>query len=263
MSKCARKERSRGSLIRGAFSRKLICKTRDRPWRRRRLAVLSWTARLSPKCRRMWISKSRRSSSARARVGMSRPFEVRMQILANSASVITPCWTFVMAICNMQTGRRRFPFAAANRSQSRAARRSPNDVESAHVEAQRGGYPDGAVLLLIILDDRDHGAGQREAGAIERVHELWLSALFPIPGIYAACLEVAEVRTGRHLKVAVVTRHVGLEVVLLPLGKPHVAGAHQEHPIGDFEQLQHRLGVFDQRLELVHRCRRLDEFHQL
>src|SRR5216683_4653546 len=68
---------------------------------------------LSPKCRRIWISKSRRSSSASARVGMSRPFEVRMQILANSASVITPCWTFVIAICHMQTGRGRLSYAVS------------------------------------------------------------------------------------------------------------------------------------------------------
>src|SRR5207245_1595893 len=34
-----------------------------------------------------------------------------MQILANSASVITPCWTLVMAICHIQTADCRFPSA--------------------------------------------------------------------------------------------------------------------------------------------------------
>src|SRR2546429_2601437 len=129
------------------------------------------------------------------------------------------------------------------RAQSPGARRSPNDVESAHVGPQRRGYSDGAVLLLIILDDRDNRAREGQAGSIEGVDELRLATLLPEADVGPARLELAEVRTGGDLEVAVVTGDIGLEVVLLPLSKPHVAGAHQQHALGDFEQVQHRLAV--------------------
>src|SRR5260370_6106870 len=62
--------------------------------------------------------------------------------------------------------------AIVARVQSPARARSPDDVETAHVRTQRPGYPDGAILLLVILNDCDHRARERETGAIQRVYKI-------------------------------------------------------------------------------------------
>src|ERR1700694_2992325 len=86
--------------------------------------------------------------------------------------------------------------AAAARARSRAQARSPDDVETAHVCAQYRGYSDGAVLLLVILNDGDHRAREGETGPIQRVHEIDLSVLAPVTDVGAPRLEVVVVRAG-------------------------------------------------------------------
>src|SRR5439155_6854102 len=45
---------------------------------------------------------------------------------------------------------------------------SPDHLEPAHVGAQRRRYPDGAVLLLVIVDYRQDGSRERWTRAVER-----------------------------------------------------------------------------------------------
>jgi hypothetical protein len=58
------------------------------------------------------------------------PIRVRMQILANSASVITPCWTLVMAICHIQTADCRFPSAVRKLADQAADREAASAAGS-------------------------------------------------------------------------------------------------------------------------------------
>ena len=44
-------------------------------------------------------------------------------------------------------------------------------VDAAHIGLQHRRDRDAAVLVLIVLQDRDERAADREAGAVERVHE--------------------------------------------------------------------------------------------
>src|SRR5438445_8660100 len=140
---------------------------------------------------------------------------------------------------------------------------SADDVETAHVRTQRLWHPDGAVLLLVILEDRHHRARQGESGAIQRVHEVNLAILPPIPDVGAAGLEVVVGGAGRHFEEAILPRRPGLEIVGLRLAEAHVAGAEQDDAIRKLQTLEHILGIPDQLLELLTRSLRLDEFHQL
>src|SRR5438874_9744676 len=67
-----------------------------------------------------------------------------MTILAHSASVMTPSWVFVMAICHMQTGWRRIPSAlltATRYSADRVTAGSPMATKLNHLGSDRDKPP--------------------------------------------------------------------------------------------------------------------------
>src|SRR5262249_38311504 len=91
--------------------------------------------------------------------------------------------------------------------------------EAAHVGAQHLGNDHRAVRLLVVLEHGDERASDREAGAVERVHEARvLAALRLVAGIHAPRLEVAAHRARRNLAVSVLARQPHLDVVRLLRG---------------------------------------------
>lgn len=46
-----------------------------------------------------------------------------------------------------------------------------DNLNAAHVGNQNIGHLDGAVCLLVVLDNGSHGAANRQARAVERVHK--------------------------------------------------------------------------------------------
>ena len=87
-------------------------------------------------------------------------------------------------------------------------RRTPssllNDLPSSHVRPQRRGHHDRPVLLLVVLEDGQQRAADREPRAVQRVHELGLAAaLAAEPDVGAPRLERLEVAAGRDLAIGV------------------------------------------------------------
>ena len=75
--------------------------------------------------------------------------------------------------------------------------------------------------------------GQGQPGPVQRVDELRLRAgRGPVADRHPAGLVVAEVRAGGDLQPALDAGRPDLEVVLLGLHEAHVAGRHEEHPVG-------------------------------
>src|SRR6266852_1617279 len=69
----------------------------------------------------------------------------------------------------------------------------------AHIGAQDFWYEDGAVGLLIVFDDRDPGAPDGEAGAIQSMNEVAFSAGFGLEADAGAPrLKSFAVRAGRN-----------------------------------------------------------------
>src|SRR5262249_15679908 len=75
---------------------------------------------------------------------------------------------------------------------------------------------EGAVRLLVLLEDRDEGATDRERRAVQRVDEARLRlGLGAVADLRAACLKVTVVRAARDLTVEALTGQPHLEVVRL------------------------------------------------
>src|SRR5215212_10931359 len=96
----------------------------------------------------------------------------------------------------------------------------------AHIRLENGWDRDAAVLVLIVLQNGDKRAADREAGAVERVHEArLLFAGRAIAGIHAARLEIRADRAARNLAIHSLPRQPHLDVVGLGRSEAHVAGA--------------------------------------
>ena len=81
-------------------------------------------------------------------------------------------------------------------------------------------------------------------GAVEGVDELGLGArLGPVADGHPAGLVVPEVRARADLEPALDARRPDLEVVLAGLDEAHVAGRHEQHPVGQAQALEEVLGA--------------------
>src|SRR5437762_2107529 len=102
------------------------------------------------------------------------------------------------------------------------ARSVPRDVirvlpgTAVGTRAQRRGDRDGAVSLLIVLEDGDDRAAHGEAGTVQRRDELGLAAIGgAIADVRAAAAERVVVRARRDLRVLFQVRAPDLDVVAL------------------------------------------------
>src|SRR6185437_11451828 len=127
--------------------------------------------------------------------------------------------------------------------------RAGNRREPAHVGTQRLGNRHRAVLVLVVLQDRDQRAADREARAVQRVHEARAplpairALLGPITRIHAARLVIAAVGAARDLAVASLPRQPDLDVEGLARGRAHVAAAQDDGAIRYLQPFQHLLGA--------------------
>src|SRR5437763_6033344 len=109
---------------------------------------------------------------------------------------------------------------------ARGARLRAGDAfRAGHVAAQGGRDDYRAVALLVVLQDRDQRAADREARAIQRMDVLGLSLVVAEAGLHAPRLEGLHVGARRNLAIGVLAWQPDLEVVGLGGGKAHVARA--------------------------------------
>src|SRR6185312_21974 len=120
--------------------------------------------------------------------------------------------------------------------------------QPAHVGPQRLRDRHRAVLVLVVLQDRDQRAADREARAVQRVHEARAplptirALLGPVTRIHAPQLVVAAVGAARDLAIAALARQPDLDVIGLARGRAHVAAAQDDGAVRDLQSLQNLLG---------------------
>ena len=77
-------------------------------------------------------------------------------------------------------------------------------LRAAHVGTQHLGHGDGAVGVLVVLDDGGHGAAHGKTAAVERVREVLPAVLVDVLDVGATRLEVTAVAAARYLLVGTV-----------------------------------------------------------
>src|ERR1700692_166000 len=116
--------------------------------------------------------------------------------------------------------------------------------EAAGVGVEGGaGDEDGAVLLLVVLQDGDEGAAYGEARAVQGVQEAGAAGGGAVAEIRAAGLEVLAVAAGGDLSVGALGGEPDLEVVGLGGGEAGVAGGEADDAVGQLEQLPEVLEI--------------------
>src|SRR5438552_657801 len=136
-------------------------------------------------------------------------------------------------------------------------------LEPLHVLPQRLGNHDTAVALLIVLQNRNDRAAERQARAVERVYEACPFLRGAIADVRAPRLEIEEVRARRDLAICLLPGQPNLEVVRFRAGEPEVAGRQRHAPVGKIERLENRFGVARQALVLVPGAVRHSELYDL
>ena len=122
-----------------------------------------------------------------------------------------------------------------------------DDFLSAHVGPEDLGDGDGAVLVLVVLEDGNHRPGQGESGTVEGVDELALQVgLGPVLDPGPPGLEVGEVAARGCLEPGVLPGGVELQVVAFGAGEAHVSRAQEQDPVGESEAVDEVLGVLPQ-----------------
>src|SRR5271165_2305165 len=108
---------------------------------------------------------------------------------------------------------------------SRRLKLSRGNAIGTDVKTQRFGNDHAAIRLLIILDDRNPGASDGEAAAIQGMHEFALSRAFrAITNVGTPSLKRLEVRARRYLTVESLARQPDFDVVGFRGREPQVSG---------------------------------------
>src|SRR5713226_5003408 len=133
----------------------------------------------------------------------------------------------------------------------------------AHVWAKHLRDKDGTIGLLIILDECDPSAANRQPRTVERMHKVALAAAFGLEtDARAARLKGFTIRAGRNFAKFIAGRQPHLEVVRFRGSKTHVAGAKQHGAMMQAESLKNRFGISHQSFEFfitLLRVRKLKE----
>src|SRR6266850_7311532 len=100
------------------------------------------------------------------------------------------------------------------------------DVFYPHVLAQRLRHQYAAISLLIIFQNRQPGAPNGQAAAVQGVHEIGFLAAFRTPAnIRTPRLESLKVRARGNFAIELLPRQPNFEVISLGCGKSQVGGA--------------------------------------
>src|SRR5581483_5044519 len=138
------------------------------------------------------------------------------------------------------------------------------DTLHAHIRPQRFGNNHTPVGLLVILDDLQPRAADRQAAAVQCMHELGFSfAIGAEPNVSAPRLESFEIRTRRNLAEQLLPRQPDFNVVRLGGRETHVSRTQHDDPIVQSEPLQYRFSVVRELLVLFVGFVRARELHQL
>ena len=113
------------------------------------------------------------------------------------------------------------------------------------------GTTDGAVGLLVVLENREPGAANGEAAAVECVHEFGLLFAGGLEAdVGAASLEGFEVGAGGDFAIELLAGEPDFEVEGLGGREAHVAGAEQDAAVGKLEGFEDLFGVAGELLVL-------------
>src|SRR3990170_3165368 len=121
-------------------------------------------------------------------------------------------------------------------------RLGPDHVQAAHPGPQHLGNDDGAIGLLVVLENGDQRPRERQPRAVERVHHFGVGARAAAEA-GAASLEVAAVRNRRDFQPLAATRSPGLHVIGLAGGEAQITGAESLYSVGKAQLRTGRLGV--------------------
>src|SRR6516164_11777805 len=118
------------------------------------------------------------------------------------------------------------------------------DAFRAYVGTKNLGQQHAAVRLLIVLDNRNPGAPDGEATAIQSVHKLALARTFgTITNVGTPCLKCFEVGTGRDLAKQSLAREPHFKVIRLGRGESQITGAQDHRAVVQSKPLQDLFGV--------------------
>src|SRR5271166_586774 len=100
--------------------------------------------------------------------------------------------------------------------QAASLRNARGNAVSPHIRLQRFRNTYAAVGLLIVLDDRNPCASNRQPAAVQRMQKLRLAlALRTVANIRPPCLKALEVRTRRNLAKQILARQPDFDVISL------------------------------------------------
>ena len=111
----------------------------------------------------------------------------------------------------------------------------------------------GAVVLLVVLNNRNKDARRRNCGCIQRMREAHIPFCIAIADIETARLEIVEVGCRAYLPVGILARHPELNVILFDLPEAEVAAAIRDRAIGNIQKFDEFFGVAIQPLMQAHR----------
>ena len=139
-----------------------------------------------------------------------------------------------------------------------------DDGIAVHVRDEGVWNFDGAIGLLVVLEDCEVGAAYGQAAAVDGVKEVgFFRAGGTVFNVCAAGLEGFEVGAGGDLAVEVLSGEPDFEVVGFGGGEAHVAGAEKHAAIREVEFFQDDFGVTGEGFVLFVRVFRPDEFYEL
>src|SRR6185437_13449371 len=134
---------------------------------------------------------------------------------------------------------------------------------SPHVPANRLGDGDRTVGLLVVLENRDPGAPDGQAAAVDGVRQTALAlAAGAEPNVGPPRLKIREVAAGADLAIRLLAWKPDLEIIGLGRTETEVAGAKAHDPVRQLERLQDGLGVTGELLVILLRTRGLRDLHQ-
>src|SRR6185437_6406679 len=120
-----------------------------------------------------------------------------------------------------------------------------------------------AVGLLVVLENRDPGAPDGQAAAVDGVRQTALAlAAGAEPNVGPPRLKIREVAAGADLAIRLLAWKPDLEIIGLGRTETEVAGAKAHDPVRQLERLQDGLGVTGELLVILLRTRGLRDLHQ-
>src|SRR5438309_9707153 len=115
--------------------------------------------------------------------------------------------------------------SSKRRDEARLSGRAADYLRSAHERLKHSRHDDRAILLLIVLEDRDEAAGRGHRSGVQRMREELIAADLSRPRVQSTGLVVRAVAATDDLAVRVLPRKPGFDVILLRRDRADALGA--------------------------------------